>query len=76
MIGTGYGQPTAAMREAVGMVAALEGVMLDPVYTGKAMAGLIAAIRSGRVGKTDTVVFMHTGGSSSLFAYPDTFVGC
>jgi len=76
VIGTGYGQPTAAMREAVGMVAALEGVMLDPVYTGKAMAGLIAAIRSGRVGKTDTVVFMHTGGSSSLFAYPDTFVGC
>ena len=75
VIGTGYGQPTAAMREAVGMVAALEGVMLDPVYTGKAMAGLIAATRSGRLGKTDTVVFMHTGGSSSLFAYPDAFVG-
>jgi 1-aminocyclopropane-1-carboxylate deaminase/D-cysteine desulfhydrase-like pyridoxal-dependent ACC family enzyme len=48
--------------------------VLDPVYTGKAMAGLIAAIRAGRVGKADIVVFMHTGGSSGLFAYPDVLV--
>jgi D-cysteine desulfhydrase family pyridoxal phosphate-dependent enzyme len=75
VLGAGYGQPTSAMREAVGLVAALEGIVLDPVYTGKAMAGLIAAIQTGRVEKGDTVVFMHTGGSSSLFGYPDVFVG-
>ena len=73
VLGEGYGQPTTAMFEAVGLVAALESVVLDPVYTGKAMAGLITAIQTGRVATTDTVVFMHTGGSSSLFAYPDVF---
>jgi D-cysteine desulfhydrase/L-cysteate sulfo-lyase len=73
VLGPGYGQPTAAMREAVSMVAALEGLMLDPVYTGKAMAGLIGAIKTGRFGRADRVVFIHTGGAPSLFAYPDAF---
>ncbi len=75
VLGTGYGQPTAAMRETVSMVAALEGLLLDPVYTGKAMAGLIGGIKSGRFGRADRVVFIHTGGAPSLFAYPDIFGG-
>jgi 1-aminocyclopropane-1-carboxylate deaminase/D-cysteine desulfhydrase-like pyridoxal-dependent ACC family enzyme len=73
VLGPGYGQPTAAMREAVSMVAALEGLMFDPVYTGKAMAGLVEAIKSGGFGRADRVVFIHTGGAPSLFAYPDVF---
>jgi 1-aminocyclopropane-1-carboxylate deaminase/D-cysteine desulfhydrase-like pyridoxal-dependent ACC family enzyme len=73
VLGAGYGQPTAAMQEAVNLVASLEGLALDPVYTGKAMAGLIAGIRAGRFDRNDTVVFIHTGGASSLFAYPDVF---
>ena len=73
VLGAGYGQPTSGMEEAVRLVAALEGLALDPVYTGKAMAGLIADIRAGRFGKSDRVVFMHTGGATSLFAYPEIF---
>lgn len=72
-VGPGYGQPTAEMREAVAMVAALEGLALDPVYTGKAMAGLIAAIRDGGIDRSERVVFMHSGGAMALFAYPEVF---
>ncbi len=50
------------------MTARLEGIVLDPVYSGKAMAGLIAAVRDGRIGHDDTVVFWHTGGAPALFA--------
>lgn len=74
-VGEAYGQPTDAMREAVRTVAALEGVLLDPVYTGKAMAGLFAAIRDGEVGPDETILFWHTGGSQGLFAYPAEFRG-
>lgn len=72
-VGAAYGQPTDAMREAVRVVARHEGVLLDPVYTGKAMAGLFAAIRGGEVGPDETVLFWHTGGSQGLFAYQSEF---
>jgi D-cysteine desulfhydrase len=65
--GTGYAAPTAEAREAVGLAARLEGVILDPVYTGKAMAGLLAAVRGGEL-PSGPVVFLHTGGSPALFA--------
>jgi D-cysteine desulfhydrase family pyridoxal phosphate-dependent enzyme len=73
--GEGYGVVTDATIEAVHLVARTEGIVLDPVYTGKAMAGLIAAVREGRIGAGDTVVFWHTGGAPALFAerYAATF---
>lgn len=67
--GQAYGLPTEAMREAVIETARLEGLLLDPVYSGKAMAGLIGLIRTGRFSPKDTVVFLHTGGSPALFPY-------
>ncbi len=74
-VGPGYSLPTAEMVEAVEMVARLEGILLDPVYTGKAMAGLIGLIRKGYFKKSDKVLFVHTGGSPALFAYAETFYG-
>ncbi len=67
-IGPGYGAPTSAMQEAVKLVAKTEGIILDPVYTGKAMAGLIDLIRAGFFTPDDIVVFLHTGGIGGLFA--------
>lgn len=64
-IGDGYGAPTASGREALLLCARLEGLVLDPVYTAKAMAGLIAAIRAGEVPDA-TVVFVHSGGLPGL----------
>lgn len=66
--GEGYGVPTDACREALMLAARLEGLILDPVYTGKAMAGMIAARRDGRIGATTRTVFIHTGGMPALFA--------
>jgi D-cysteine desulfhydrase family pyridoxal phosphate-dependent enzyme len=66
--GEGYGIPTPACREALDLAARLEGLILDPVYTGKAMAGLIAARREGRIGPHWRTVFLHTGGMPALFA--------
>lgn len=74
-VGPGYSLPTAEMVEAVEMVARFEGILLDPVYTGKAMAGLIGLIRKGYFRKSDKVLFVHTGGSPALFAYAETFFG-
>ncbi len=67
-VGEGYGSPTEAVGEALVLAARLEGMILDPVYTGKAMAGLIDACRSGRFTPEDRVVFLHTGGTPALFA--------
>jgi D-cysteine desulfhydrase len=67
--GTGYGAPTDDCREALHLTATLEGLLLDPVYTGKAMAGLVAAARAGRLPATGTIVFVHTGGTPALFAH-------
>jgi len=69
-IGEGYGIPTAAGEEATELLARTEGVLLDPVYTAKAMAGLLDAIRSGRIGEDQTVLFWHTGGQMALFYVP------
>ena len=70
-VGPGYSLPTAEMVEAVRLLARLEGVLLDPVYTGKAMAGLIGLVRRGHFRAGDNVLFLHTGGSPALFAYQD-----
>jgi L-cysteate sulfo-lyase len=59
--------------EAVKMLAEMEGLLFDPVYTGKGLAGLIDWVRHGRFTKDDTVIFLHTGGSAALFGYPETF---
>ncbi|MDQ1436427.1 MAG: D-cysteine desulfhydrase [Acidimicrobiaceae bacterium] len=67
--GAGYGATTDECREALGLAAATEGLVLDPVYTGKAMAGLIAARREGRVAPDTRTVFVHTGGMPALFAH-------
>jgi D-cysteine desulfhydrase family pyridoxal phosphate-dependent enzyme len=70
-IGPGYGIPTAEGTDAIRLVARTEGIFLDPTYTGKAMAGLIAEVRAGRLGRDETVVFLHTGGEPGLFAHPE-----
>ena len=72
-VGEGYGLPTDSMVEAVKMLANYEGILLDPVYSGKGFAGLIDLIRKGHFKKGENVVFLHTGGSVSLFAYPTAF---
>ena len=72
-IGAGYGQPTEGMKEAVRMLASLEGILLDPVYSGKAMAGLIDLIRKGQFSKNERLVFLHTGGAVGLFGYTGVF---
>lgn len=70
-IGPGYGEPTESMNEAVLMLARLEGLLFDPVYSGKALAGLIDYVRKGRFDDADAIVFLHTGGAAGLFAYAD-----
>ena len=68
-LGPGYALPSEAMVEAVRMVAQLEGVLLDPVYSGKAMAGLIGLARAGELKRGERVLFLHTGGAPALFAF-------
>jgi D-cysteine desulfhydrase len=72
-LGEGYGMPTTAMFEAVRLVARTEGLLLDPVYGGKAFAGLISAIRDGRWDGAEAVLFVMTGGLPGLFAYEPAF---
>jgi L-cysteate sulfo-lyase len=67
-VGDGYGVPTAASTEAQILVARREGILLDPVYTAKAMAGLIAKIRAGQFTRGQTILFWHTGGLPGYFA--------
>jgi D-cysteine desulfhydrase len=73
-LGTGYAIMGEPEREAISLVARTEGILLDPVYTGRAMAGLIDLVRNGEFGKDETIVFWHTGGSAALFAYADQLV--
>ncbi len=68
-VGPGYSLPTPEMVAAVRLLAQTEGILLDPVYTGKAMAGLIALVRGGVFKPEERVLFVHTGGSPSLHAY-------
>ncbi|MEE9226615.1 MAG: pyridoxal-phosphate dependent enzyme [Acidobacteriota bacterium] len=71
-VGDGYGIPTAASEAAIRLVAEEEGILLDPVYTSKAMAGLVSAIREGRFRRQDVVIFLHTGGTPALFSQAPT----
>jgi D-cysteine desulfhydrase len=68
-VGPGYSRPTPQMAEAVRMLARLEGILMDPVYTGKAMAGLIDLVRKGYFKKEENILFVHTGGSPALYVY-------
>ena len=70
-LGAGYTAPTPGMLEAVRLLASTEGILLDPTYTGKAMAGLIDLVRQGRWRKGDRVLFLHTGGAPGLYARPE-----
>jgi len=71
--GPAYGVPHEATVEAIRLAARLEALILDPVYSGKGLAGLIALIRGGRWSADDDVVFLHTGGAPALFAYRHLF---
>ena len=73
-IGPGYGEPTESMNEAVLMLARFEGLLFDPVYSGKALAGMIDYVRQGRFTDSEKIVFLHTGGSAGLFAYADSLI--
>ncbi|MGH9337214.1 MAG: D-cysteine desulfhydrase, partial [Vicinamibacteria bacterium] len=68
-VGPGYSRPTPEMADAVRKLARTEAILLDPVYTGKAMAGLFDLVRKGFFTKGENVLFLHTGGSSALYAY-------
>jgi len=72
-VGPGYSLPTDSMVEAVKLFARTEAVLLDPVYSGKAAAGLIDLVRKGHFTNGSNVLFLHTGGSPALYAYMDTF---
>jgi L-cysteate sulfo-lyase len=71
--GPAYGVPHAATVEAIRLAARLEALVLDPVYSGKGLAGLIALVRAGRWRPQDDIVFLHTGGAPALFAYRHLF---
>ncbi len=70
-VGPGYSLPTEGMIEAVRLFARLEGILLDPVYTGKTAAGMIDLVRGGHFKQGERVLFLHTGGSPALYAYQD-----
>jgi len=70
-VGDGYGVIGELEKEAIALTAQNEGILLDPVYTGRAMGGLIDMIRTGQIKATDNVLFWHTGGAPALFAYAD-----
>ncbi|MGV8989300.1 MAG: D-cysteine desulfhydrase [Cypionkella sp.] len=72
-VGAGYGVPRADTLEAIRMFAQLEGILLDPVYSGKGAAGLIDYCRKGNFKKGERIVFLHTGGSAALFGYDAVF---
>lgn len=72
-IGDGYGIPTPGCVEAIHLLAQTEGILLDPVYTAKAMACLIDHVRTGALDPASTIVFLHTGGAPALFATPRSF---
>jgi len=70
-VGPGYSLPTPGMAEAVQLLARTEGILLDPVYTGKAMAGLIDLVRKGYFERDSNILFVHTGGSPALYVYEE-----
>ena len=72
-VGSGYSMPTDSMVEAVRLFAKYEAILLDPVYSGKAAAGLLDLVRSGHFPRGSNILFLHTGGSPALYAYLPTF---
>lgn len=74
-IGAGYSRPTEGMIEAVKLVARTEAILLDPVYTGKTMAGLIDLTKKGYFASAKNILFLHTGGAPALYAYTKEFFG-
>lgn len=70
-VGDGYGVPTKAMNDAVMLLARQEGILFDPVYSGKGLAGMIDLIDKGYFEQAKNIVFVHTGGSAGLFGYSD-----
>jgi 1-aminocyclopropane-1-carboxylate deaminase/D-cysteine desulfhydrase-like pyridoxal-dependent ACC family enzyme len=72
-VGAGYAIPTEDGMAAIGLLARTEAIVLDPVYTGKALAGLIADVRAGDFSPDESIVFLHTGGGPSVFANLDAY---
>ena len=68
-VGDGYGVPTKSMNDAVMLLARLEGLLFDPVYSGKGLAGLIDLVQKNAFGDAEHIVFVHTGGVAGLFGY-------
>jgi D-cysteine desulfhydrase len=73
-VGPGYAKPSEAMKEAVYLFAREEGILLDPVYSGKTAAGLIDFVRKNKFAKGSAVVFLHTGGTPALYVYQDFLI--
>ena len=74
-VGEGYAIPYQKAIDAIRQLARVEGIVLDPVYTGKAFCALLDGVREGRLGRDRPVVFIHTGGIFSSFAWPDVVLG-
>ena len=73
-VGKGYGYPAESTLEAIRLAARCEGLLLDPVYSGKGFAGMLGRVRDGFFRPTDNVLFLHTGGAAALFAYRDALL--
>jgi len=67
--GPKYGLPSPGGQEAIQRLARTEGILLDPVYTGKAFAGMLDLVEKGRLGANEPIIFLHTGGLPALFAF-------
>jgi 1-aminocyclopropane-1-carboxylate deaminase/D-cysteine desulfhydrase-like pyridoxal-dependent ACC family enzyme len=74
-VGSGYADTPPTTLEAIKLAARTDAIFLDPIYTGKALSGLIGEIRKGRLTSDDTVVFVHTGGLPIIFAFPELLAG-
>ena len=70
-VGAGYSSLTDEVAAALDLIARAEGIPLDPIYTGRALAGLVAAVRDGRIKRGTRTVFVHTGGLPGFFGHPD-----
>ena len=70
-----YGEPSEGGLKAIQKLASLEGILLDPVYTAKAFAGLLDLVKQGELGRDEPVIFLHTGGLPALFAFEDRVLG-
>lgn len=73
-VGPGYSRPTQSMVDAVQLLARTEAILMDPVYTGKTMAGMLDLIRKGYFKDCENILFVHTGGSPALYAYEDVII--